>query len=256
MARETKARKAAKKRPAKETSPQPASVVERIASEADRAAYIRVLQARSTGGNSTQTDIRAAKRYDDAERLRVGLLFVAAVDKNLLCKWGEVQHKQVDDAAERYGLPAKGATWSVPEVCHWLFRFLAKYGRHLKKRENETDPLLVGPNSPWLDLYRKERTLVVRVQRRELEKSMIPVAMVREALQRAGEQLRQAAVLLKQDCDPRALEIYNEGLDGYDGALDRFFDAVSEKFAEDEALPAGHGVDDGERPGAAEADDA
>lgn len=247
---------AGKDKPAEPARPEPASVVEGIASAADRAAYIRVLEQRRDGTRSTQTDLRAGKRWEEAEQLRVGLAFVAAIENKYLCAWANVQRQQINNAAERYGMPAKGPTWSVPELVHWVFRFLAKHGKHLKKRESEADPLLMGVETPWLDQYRKERTLVVRVQRRELEKTMIPVATVREALQLAGTQLRQGAVLLKQDCPPRALEIYNEALDEYDRALDRFFAAAEGQFAEDETLSAHPGDDDGQRPGAAEADDA
>lgn len=247
---------AAANRPAVPPKAEPVSVVEGIASAADRAAYIRVMERRRDGAASTQTDIRAAKRWEEAERLRAGLAFAAAIENKYFCAWANIQRNQVNEFADRYGLPAKGPTWSVPELVNWVARFLAKHGRWITKRENETDPLLMGAETPWLDLYRKERTLVVRVQRRELEKSMIPVAMVREALQRAGEQLRQGAVLLKRDCPPRALEIYNEALDEYDRALDRYFEAAEPTFAEDETLPAHPGGGDGQRPGTAEADDA
>jgi len=225
------------------------SVVERIASDADRLAYIRVLQNRNSGASSTQTDTRAAERYLKSEKLRTGLAFAAAVPKKYLCQWGEVDYRQIDNAALRYGLPAKGPTWSVPEVCHWLFRFLAEYEWHFRKRESEIDPLLMGAETPWLVAYRKERTLTVRVQRLGLEGVMVPVSAVLEVLQRAGEQLRQGAMLLKQDCDARALEIYNLALDGYDAAIDRFFDEAAPSFAEDEEVSSFAGGADGEHPG-------
>jgi hypothetical protein len=110
----------------------------------------------------------------------------------------------------------------------------------------------MGPETPWLELYRKERTLTVRIQRLGLEGIMVPVSAVREVLQRAGEQLRQGAVLLKQDCTARALEIYNKALDRYDGELDRFFDEAAAWFAEDEEVSSFAGGADGEHPGAFE----
>jgi hypothetical protein len=115
------------KKPMKARRVERGMVAEPIPSDADRLAYIRVLQNRSTGVSSTQADSRAAKRYDESEKLRIGLAFVGGVPKKYLCQWGEVDHRQIDNAALRYGLPAKGPTWSVLEVCHWLFRFLAEY---------------------------------------------------------------------------------------------------------------------------------
>jgi len=197
--------------------------VAQIAGEQDRLAYIAVMQDRREGRESTQTKLRGAARFEKARTLQTALAFVRAVERKWLREWSGMQDKLLNDSCERYGVPVKGPVWSVPELVHWVFRFLAKYGRYIFRAQINGQAVEEGPDSPWLEELRKERTLMERIKRRELERSLISTHVVRQAWQIAGAAMRVGCEQMKRERWDRAVEIYDEALDNAERKLEQFF---------------------------------
>ena len=199
------------------------SIVGTISTEQDRLAYIAVLEDKRAHRASTQSNLRGAVRYERARNLKTALDFMRAVDRKYLNEWTGRQNTLLNIASERYGVPIKGRTWSVPELVRWLFEFLAKNGRLLSRAQLAGQAEEGAPDSPWMEELRKERALMERIRRRELEKSLISAHVVRQAWQIAGAAMRVGAEQMKRERLDRAVEIYNEALDNAERKLDQFF---------------------------------
>jgi len=191
-----------------------------IASSQDRAAYVRVQQDRKLQQRSLQRDLEGAKRFEKALQLEIGLQFAANVPFKFLGQWTGRQATLLYKAADRYGIPVRGATWSVRDVVKWVFDFLAKHGARIH-REDAADG--DGFGAAREELY-KERIQLVRLERRTREGALIPADVVVEALQLAGTQLRTAALQLQREFGPRAWEIYNEALKGANDVIETLCD--------------------------------
>jgi len=210
------------------------SIIQQVADEADRVAYIRVLQDKREGRTPKRADLRAASRFEAQRDLRLALAFVQSVPRRFLNQWAGIQNIQIDQAADRYGVPVRGPVWSVPEFVRWLFRFLAKNGRYIFRAQVNGDAIEDGPDSPWLEELRKERTLMERIKRRELERSLVSIHTFSQAWQLAGAAVRVGCEQMKREHLDRAVEIYGEALDNAERRLERFFDDV-ESFGDPEA---------------------
>ena len=105
------------------------SIIEKVGSDADCQAYVRVLQDQRAKRTPKRADLRAARRYEQAKELRIGLAFVGAVPRRLLAAWAGVQNVQIDKAADRYGLPVKGPSWSVAARGETSFRACSPFSR-------------------------------------------------------------------------------------------------------------------------------
>lgn len=191
-----------------------------IASGQDRAAYVRVQQDRKLQQRSSQRDLAGARRFEKALQLEIGLQFASAVPSKFLVEWTGKQWTLLAKAADRYGVPIRGPTWSVPGVVKWLFEFLAKHGPHIR-RQDAADGDAFGAARE--ELY-KERIQLVRLERRTREGALIPAELVVEALQLAGTQLRTAALQLQREFGPRAWEIYNEALKAANDVIETLCD--------------------------------
>lgn len=218
-----RAKGTAKKSPKTEPSPPAESVVGTISTEQDRLCYIAVLEDKRANRLSTQSNLRGAVRYEKARNLKTALDFMQAVDRKYLNEWTGRQNTLLNVAAERYGAPILGRTWSVPALVHWLFEWLAKNGRFVSRSQMDGQAEEAGSDSPWMEELRKERCLMERIRRRELEKSLISAHVVRQAWQIAGSAMRVGAEQMKRERLDRAVEIYNEALDNAERKLDQFF---------------------------------
>jgi len=155
--------------------------------------------ARQTAGEKLSVRQRAALR-------RVTKLFAAAAiadayrsfPKKLWVKWSGRQHKQIDEQADRHGLPLSGATIDLEQLAPALHELLAK-------RENAAGKRKRADRS--LDLIRREELLIKRLERLAKQGVMIERQSVHDTFQLVAEILRKsgAAILDQFGNDAHAL---------------------------------------------------
>ncbi len=135
------------------------------------------------------------------------------------------QTKQINEQAERYGLPMGGPTIDLTKLVPGLYRFLADNSRKLARDEDEDEALLAGGggNSPALEAYRVEKAALARLDRLEREGQLIPREEARQRLGQAGAVLRTAGETLQRQYGPAAAEILFEALNDAKREIDRTF---------------------------------
>jgi phage terminase Nu1 subunit (DNA packaging protein) len=103
------------------------------------------------------------------------------------------------------GCPGTPGAYDLDAIASW------------RVARNETDPLLKGPTSPYLEKYRREKFLLARLDRRERQGQLIARADVHTGLSIFAGLIRRAASTLQD----------KYGQDAYDILCDAMFDAES-----------------------------
>src|ERR1039458_763364 len=132
---------------------------------AERELLAAAIRKTKSGEKLTAAEKAALKRFrqtsEEADRWR----YYATIPKKHWVKLSGRQHKILDDQAGRYGMPILGSHIDLAAGARWLNNFLAGDTQKLRPEE---DGLLQG-DSDWAEKYRKERALLVRLERRERE---------------------------------------------------------------------------------------
>lgn len=124
---------------------------------------------------------------------------------------GARQTKVINEQAVRYGIPFGGDTIDLSAVVKALHDFLRDNARKLAAADDE-DALLAGMSSPALELYRRERAKLAKLDRLEREQSLLSRELVHEGLGRIASILRLAGETLARQCGPEAHEILEDAL--------------------------------------------
>ncbi len=201
--------------------PQSSSASEAI----DRDLAARVLEKRRRGEPPKREEVRALRRIEKAREGRTRWEFYGSIPQKHWLEMSGRQAKQLAEQHARYGLPW-GKTIDLSTMLRAWYEFLARNARKLAAADDE-DPLLAGVSSPWLESYRKERTLLARIERREKQRQVLPLDEVHEALNRIAAILRTAGETLARVCGPEAAEILNEALENAQREIDNSLTPVA-----------------------------
>jgi len=164
----------------------------------------------------------ALKRHEKEKEERLRWQYYACIPQKHWRAMSGRQTKVLNEQAERYGLPFGGPTVNLPALARALHDFLADNALRLA-RDDESDPLLAGGGSPALEEYRKEKTLLARLDRMEREGQLIPRDIARESLGRIAAIVRAAGESLGQQFGPPAVDLLNEALADADAEIARTF---------------------------------
>jgi hypothetical protein len=181
----------------------------------------------------------------EAEQKGQGGEFAAfrRVAKRIYCAMANRQPKVVNEQADRYKLPLRGATVDLCEIIKAFHDFLAANARRLAGPESgsdEDDPLLAGGTSPALERYR-----LVRAKREEFNYERDLERWVdRELLNRAlgvlAAVLRQAGEGLQRQYGPEAQNILDEAIDdAVERAIATFADEQNDQHHDAKSPDAG-----------------
>lgn len=130
------------------------------------------------------------------------------------CRYAKRRINVVREQGERYGLPVSDKTISVPEVIEWVHDFLRDNCWKLKGAEAIDDPLLEGDPSDGLEEYRRESAKVKKLQRLQLERTLVPRQEIREALDRTANMLSRLVEDLERKFGPDAADLAESALSG------------------------------------------
>jgi hypothetical protein len=194
-------------------------------SDRDRRLAAAARQKQAAGRRPTKAEQRALHKVTEALRYQTFLEVAAAVPKWQIIKWANRQHKTVDEASDRYGLPCIGEEIDMAEVFRWIFAFLKENSRQLMSTEGE-DPMS-GLDSPMLERWREEKWKLAKLERQQREQLLLPRHEVHESLGRMASIMRQAADTLQKHHGPiqpaEAYGVMMEAVDNWDRVLETLF---------------------------------
>jgi phage terminase Nu1 subunit (DNA packaging protein) len=174
---------------------------------AEREILPAAIRKTRAGEKLTAAEKAALKRFrqisEEADRWR----FYATIPKKHWVKLSGRQHKVLDDQAGRYGVPILGSQIDLAAVARWLHDFLARNARKLAPEEK----LLEG-DSDWAEKYRKERALLLRLERREREGHLVSRDKSDQCWSRVAGVIRRAGETLQRQFGAAALRILNRAL--------------------------------------------
>lgn len=168
----------------------------------------------------TKEERRALKRHEREKEERLRWQYYEAIPQKHWRTMSGRQAKVINEQADRYDIPFKGATVNLPAVVRALHDFLADNAVKLARDE---DPLMQGSGSPALERYREERAAMARLDRLEREGELLPREDVREVLGRVASILRSAGEALQRQFGANAVEVLYEALDDAQREVDRCF---------------------------------
>ena len=137
--------------------------------------------------------------------------------------------KQLQEQAIRYQIPIATAPIDLYAAVQGLFATIAAFarGRHPKPAEDASDADVLMSSafggSPALERYRDEKARITKMQREELERSLVSVDSLVPMLGKVSGLIRDAGERLQTRFGPEAVEILNEAIDAADEEVGRFF---------------------------------
>ena len=182
----------------------------------------RAATKRAAGDSLNRTEAAQLRRWQDIadeERFYDYCRRIPQRAWRVLCA---KQTKQLNDQADRYGLPLGGPFVDLADLVPALFAFLADNARRLASPESD-DPLLAGASSPALEEYRRERTLISRLERQRMEKTLFDRVELHEFMANLVEMLRSAGDTLQRQYGPAAADVLNETIDEFGRRVDESF---------------------------------
>ena len=185
----------------------------------DRELVAAYLKKNRAGEKPSAQEAAAYRRYqkqiEDADRWR----YYATIPKKHWATLSGRQHKVLDEQAGRYGIPILGSLIDLAAVARWLHDFLARNAQKLKP---DDDGLLQG-DSDWAEKYRKERALLVRLERREREGTLVDREKSHQCWTRVAGVLRRCGEVLQRQYGPAALRLLNQALEDAAREVDSLF---------------------------------
>jgi hypothetical protein len=174
--------------------------------------------------------LQRAKR-EQLERNRTEIL--RTIPKKLYAELAGRQIKVVNEQGDTYGLPIRGETVDLFQVVKAYHDLLAKQGHKLLKDDDDEDP---GGDSPWLEEQRKQKALVTRLQRLEMERQLLRRDVVHEKLARLASVLQNAGEQLQRQNNLDGFEVLSEAI----AAMGREVETLAElpSLSDETAPPA------------------
>ncbi len=201
----------------------PSSPVASATEKADRQILLEALQKTSRGEKLTARESDVYRRYlrEQEEEARWGY-YRTIPQKHVKAMTGR-RLNQLQEVATLDGWPCDGKTLDLPVFLRFIFDWRAKYARTFRNQDD--DPLLVGPGSPALENYRKVKT------KRELfahERELGNVRSIQEveAVYRAfSSALRQGCERIQRNnlCGTEAVEQIRECVEAWERSLEETF---------------------------------
>jgi hypothetical protein len=183
---------------------------------------------------------RFRQRTEEADRWR----YYASVPKKHWVQLSGRQHKVLDEQAARYGIPIAGTLIDLAQVARWLHDFLAQHAQKLRP----DDDLLQG-DSDWAEKYRKERALLLRLERREREGTLVRRDKSHQCWNRVAGVLRNAGEVLQRQFGAAALRILNRAIEDASREVDAVFADVAESDRPNDGRGAAALPGDGQNAG-------
>lgn len=167
-------------------------------------------------------DKQNIRKREDEERWRI---YRSIPQKHIREMTGR-QTKQLNEQADRYGLPFGGPFIDLTRLLPALMDFLAVHGRKIRRAD---DPEAEPSAKAMLELeFKQERIATTRLARLEKERELIPREEMREFHIEVAGVLSSAGDMLARQFGSEAQQILNDVLTELEAKVDRFFQAPAD----------------------------
>jgi len=131
------------------------------------------------------------------------------------------QSKQINEQAQRYGLPFGGETWDLEALLRALFDFLAKISPHYQRWLEGGGDLPGSRETPSLERGRMAKAELAELQLERERGLVIPREDIHEGLLEFAQALRDAADRLQRQHGADAFEILDDAITSGAAAVER-----------------------------------
>jgi hypothetical protein len=128
--------------------------------------------------------------------------------------WREMSGRSarvIIDQALLYGFPFSGKSIDLPSVIRFLHDFLAANSHKL--RAEDSDPILNGPDSPWLEEIRKAEAGLRNIKLEREQKTHVNITDLKKAFVAAFDILRRTGEAIQTNYGEGAVNLFNGGID-------------------------------------------
>jgi hypothetical protein len=212
---------------------------------ATRQAFIALVQSalrkQAAREALTPKESRAIDQWNAEENERRGRLWLRSLTKKQYCELVGRQVKVVNDQADRYGIPLRGATVDALEVFKWIHDFLAKH-KHTLPAIIHGEPGAASPSDQLkleqIEVYRR-RVKLLENKIELAEETLLPRVEVHELLAQLAKVLRGAGERLHKQHGPQAASILEVALTDFDTMIEQLATKTESPAASSEhATPA------------------
>lgn len=158
------------------------------------------------GEQPTQNELRAWNRVEKDYTEHYGQRFVSSITKTQYIAWSGKESPTVYAHADKYGVPLRGKSVSIPDVIRWMHSYLAGSTRTYTGLDEELEPG-VNDGSPQLERLRAAKADLAEYERDKKLGELAPISEFKSFLVVWSQRLRQAGeVMAKPTCaDPHAV---------------------------------------------------
>ena len=211
---------------AKKSKPKPAQKPDSLSDKIDRELAGAALRKRRDGEKPTREELRALNRVEKAQDAVARWYHYENVPKKDYLEMAGDGDKPrpanvVNDQADRYGFPLRGATLNLRKVLRAFHDFLA--ANRWKLAELDGQPNVVKGYSEWQEKSHRERALLAEMQRKVLMRQLLPLDEVHDAHGRWSAIIRDVGEDLLKQFGPDAHQLLQDGLKDAERELDRIY---------------------------------
>lgn len=204
------------------------------------------LERLQRGDTPTTAQRRALDRVKAAQREAMTGEILSALPKRFYCEASGRQVRTVNDQARRYGIPCDGPTVDIGKILRWIHDTLATHGNKLLADPDE-DPLLAGANSPMLEKCRREKWMLLQMERRQKEGELIELGHVRDCYVKEASILRKCAETLERQFGAEPAELLTEAIDDCETQVKRLLERMEARNGETKPASANNSRPKGRR---------
>jgi len=165
---------------------------EKISDQIQKDLAASALRKKNTGEKPTARETTALRNIEKEREESLRWQYYESIPKKHWVEMSGRAHKILDDQADKFRLPLRGKTISLPKLAKAFHDFFATNKFAITAAEKETDPLMLGSDdSPGLERYRLAKARHAELDLEERQGQLISVEVFRQlALRFSGVYMR------------------------------------------------------------------
>jgi hypothetical protein len=172
----------------------------------------------------------ALERVKADQRQRLVDELLVAFPKKIYCQAAGLHSKTLHMHARKFGVPCATSPINLGDIIKYLHGLLAAQGDRLV---GDDDELLAGPSSPNLERCRREKFLLLRMERLEREGLLLHTSVISPAFDLIASHLAEMCRTCETQFGPAAGDLWRSALREASDIATAFFDSID---AADDAL--------------------
>jgi hypothetical protein len=191
----------------------------------------RAIEKQLRGAPVSRRERGALNRVQADQRARLIDEIVQAFPPVVYRRLTGLRTQQLHRLADQYGVPLRGTAFDLAAILRFFHALLDKYGGRLL----DDDGLLSGPGSVALELCRREKYELLKIERQRQERGVIPIELFNAGLREITSAIRIACEALQRHHGEVAADVLREAVDGASERIVDMFGRQQLNAAEDHA---------------------